>query len=274
MRLIVALLMLVAGGVAAQTRQVISFEELTTRQRPQKLSWTNPDSTREELEITQMQIPMDTEMQDLTRRFMRENYGRESIWVEPRMIVIHSMDLGGLQPSLELSSFLDRRMPAEWSTQAKAGSLPSGAQFMIDRDGTIYCLTPPTLSSDESKVSYGRDDHRWLIKRHLDANPMALGIENVTPKNGSFEDLTEEQVNANAQLIRWILWMEKGRVTHLASHHHFNDSARFDAMLKEFSLEVPRPMFRAWTRRDIGDQMFQRILEDVRRRGWLVNVKF
>jgi hypothetical protein len=274
MRLAVALLMLVANLVVAQPLQVISYEGLRNSQLKQKLSWINPDSTREELEIIQMAIPIDNEMKDLTRRFMSENYGRSSIWVEPRMIVIHSMDLGDLQRSLEQSSFLDRRMPPGWSTQAKAGALPSGAQFIIDRDGKIYCLTPPNLSHDESKVSYKRDDHRWMIKRHLDANPMALGIENVTPQNGSFEDLTEQQVNANAQLVRWLLWMEKGTIIHLASHHQFNDSARFDSMLKEFSLKLPRPMLRAWTRKDVGEAAFHRIIDDVRKRGWSVKESF
>jgi hypothetical protein len=274
MRLFAAILILLADQVAAQSLQVISYESLKKNQLPQKLSWINPDSTKEELQIIQMAIPIDNEMKDLTRLFMSENYGRSSIWVEPRMIVIHSMDLGDLQHSLEQSSFLDRHMPPEWTTQAKAGALPSGAQFIIDRDGKIYCLTPPNLSHDESRVSYRREDHRWMIKRHLDANPMALGIENVTPQNGSFEDLTGQQVNANAQLVRWLLWMEKGSITHLASHHQFNDSARFDSMLKEFSLKLPRPMLKAWTRKDVGEAAFRRIIDDVRKRGWPVKESF
>ena len=271
-----ALLFVLVGEVWGQSSQerLITFDDLLKQKINRNVSWTNPDSTREEMVIVQMGIPADAEMKDLTRQFMQDNYGRSSIWVEPRMIVLHSMDLGDLRNSLEKSSFLDKRIPAAWETVVKAGTLPNGAQFIIDRDGTIYCLTPPVSVSSESTVSYNRDDHRWLIRRQMDANPLALGIENVTPTNRSYTDLTPVQIDANARLVRWLLWMEKGSITHVTSHHQFNDSVQFKSMLKEFSLTLPRPMYRPWYRKDIGNRVGHRIVEVVRRRGWVVREEF
>ena len=96
-----------------QPGQVISFDDLQKKKALKKFAWTNPDSSREDLEITEMQIPVDNEMRQLTSKFLRDNYGRNSTWVDPRMIVIHSMDLEDLETSLEQSSFLDRKMPQE-----------------------------------------------------------------------------------------------------------------------------------------------------------------
>jgi hypothetical protein len=270
-----SVLLLVSLSSTAQTaRQVISYDELVKRHVTTSHSWINPDSTREAIVITEMSIPLDREMKDLTRKFMLDNYRRTSTWVEPRMIMIHSMDLRDLKNSLEQSSFLDRRMPARWRTQVKAGTLPSGAHFIIDRDGTIYCLTPPSSMDEESGISYDRDNHRWFVRRHFDANPMALGIENVTPKDGRYDDLTDEQIIANAKLVRWLMWMEKDSITHVTSHHQFNDKEQFVAMLSEFSLELARTPYRAWTRKDVGDEVLKRILDEVKKQGWTVKEKF
>ena len=257
-----------------QSSRVISFHDLQKKKIEKKFSWTNPDSSREEMEVTEMPIPVDNEMLDLTSKFMNDNYGSNSTWVDPRIIVIHSMDLEDLRTSLEQSSFLDRKMPKEWATVVKAGSLPSGAHFIIDRDGTIYCLTPPSSITDDRKISYDRNHHQWLIRRHVDAIPIALGIENVTKKDGRYDDLTDEQIVSNAKLVRWLLWMEKSSVKYVMSHHQFNDTTRFESMMKHFSLTTPRPLIRAWTRQDVGDTVLQRILTDVRRRGWLLKDDF
>lgn len=261
-------------ALSAQPDRVITYEQLQHRKVERKFSWTNPDQSTEEVSFVEMAIPVDKHMKELTRRFVRDNYGWNSIWVEPRLIVIHSMDLGNMQATLEESSFLDRRMPQSWTTVVKAGELPSGAHFIIDMDGTIYCLTPPVDSSDDARTSYDRQQHRWMIRRHHDGNPMAIGIENVTPCNDSFEDLSAAQVASNAKLVRWLLWLEQGSITHVASHHQFNDSARFESMLKAYSLELPRPMYRAWTRRDVGDRVLDAILAEVRRKGWPVKNDF
>lgn len=261
-------------GNVAPGQSVISFDQLFATRVEQTFAWVNPDSSSEKIRFEQMPIPVDKQMKDMTQRFMLDNYGRNSIWVEPRMIVIHSMDLEDLQTSLQQSSFLDRRMPGTWTTVVKAGSLPSGAHFIIDRDGTIYCLTPPWSTDDDTGISYNRDRHRWFIRRHVDANPMAIGIENVTLRNGSFDDLTSAQVASNAKLVRWLLWMEKGAITHVVSHHQFNDTTQYEAMLKEFSIELPRPMYRAWTRKDVGDGVLGQILDKVRRKGWNVREQF
>jgi hypothetical protein len=256
----------------SQSARVITFDQLLKERQEKNFAWVNPDSSREEIAIIQMPIPVDDEMRELTLKFQRDNYGRNSIWVGPRIIVIHSMDLDDLQTSLEQSSFLDRTIPKTWTTMAKAGSLPSGAHFIIDRDGKIYCLTPPLSADDGKTISYERNEHRWLVKRHVDALPIALGIENVTARNGSFEDLTEKQITSNAQLVRWLLWIESGSIDYVMSHHQFNDSSRFERVTKTFSTD--RPTHRATNRQDVGDTVLQQILTGVRKRGWVIKNDF
>lgn len=266
------LTVLSSAAALAQPGRVITFDELLTRKVQKNVEWVNPDSTREQIEFTQMAIPVDDDMKELTRRFVGDNYGRNSIWVEPRIIVIHSMDLEDLQTSLEQSSFLDRSLPKTWTTMAKAGALPSGAHFIIDRDGKIYCITPPLAVDDGKRISYERNEHRWLVKRHVDALPIALGIENVTASNGSFDDLTEEQITSNARLVRWLLWMERRSIEYVMSHHQFNDNAKFERLTGTFS--PSRPVYRATNRQDVGDAVLRRIVADVRRRGWVVKDDF
>jgi hypothetical protein len=257
-----------------QPTQTITFDELLRNRVEKKFSWTNPDSSREEITVVEMQIPVDDEMKNLTARFIKDNYNRNSIWVEPRMIVIHSMDLEDLRSSIEKSSFLYHKMPPTWTTVAKAGPLPSGAHFIIDSDGTIYCLTPPSSTTDEAKISYERGQHRWLVRRHLDAVPFALGIENVTKKDSRYNDLSDQQIISNAKLVRWLLWLESDSVQYVMSHHQFNDTTRFEKMMKTFSLAPRRPLIRPWRRQDVGNVVIQKITSGVKTKGWKLKDDF
>ena len=189
------------------------------------------------------------------------------------MIVLHAMDFGSLQEALEKSSFLHDRMPIEWGSMSKAGLLPNGAHFMIDQNGNVYCIMPP-LKNEWMNESWSRENHRWMIRRHLEGNPMALGIENITPANDQYDDLTEKQIQANAKLIRWLLWFEQDKIQYVTSHHQFNDSTFQQSMLKQFQLRYSNPHYRVTDREDVGDRNLKKILDQLSTHGWKVKSEF
>lgn len=246
----------------------ISFEELLKRKSSRVLKWINPDATRDSLFITILPIPITEKIVGLTSDFTQSNYGIATAWLNPKMIVLHSMDFGSLKEALEKSSFLHDRMPESWGVLAKAGSLPNGAHFFIDQEGAIYCLTPP-LSKNSFSESWS-DDHRWLIRRHQDGNPLAIGIENITLPNGKFDDLTEEQIEANAKLIQWLISFEKSQIQYVFSHHQFNDTTFHATVLQKYNLQHYQQQYRTTGRQDIGNQMLQKIKAIVIQTGWKI----
>ena len=246
--------------------RVISFDDLVERKTIKKIEWTNPNGVTETMRLTEMPVPVDRKMKELTRDFVLANYGLNSIWLHPRVIVFHAMGDGDLKTSLEVSSFLHDQIPESWGNLFKAGKLPNGAHFIIEKNGNVICLSLP-VSSDESRISYDRGDHKWLVKRHQDGNPIAIGIENVTDQ-GNVTDLTKEQIESNAKLARWLLWMEKGKVDYAMSHHQFNDDQNYDLFLTAFKLQHLQKQYRTKGRRDIGDKNLRRIIDKINQFGY------
>jgi hypothetical protein len=241
--------------------KVISFEALQKKSIERNLEWTNPDGSREEMKIIEMAIPFGEAMKQRTKEFVHSVYGLDSISLKPKMIVFHAMGDGDLQTSLEVSSFLNDRIPDSWGNLSKAGTLSNCAHFIVDRNGTIICLSPP-VSSNNDRVSYERNAHKWFIKRHQDGNPVAIGIENVTAK-GDYTSLTTDQLASNAKLARWLFWFENGTIEFGASHHQFNDGKNYDLFLKSFHLENRKKEFRTTSRKDIGDKNLTEILKQI-----------
>ena len=251
----------------------ISFGELEKTRITREVEWTNPDGRNERMTILEMAIPIDQKIKKLTLDFVVSNYHIDSIWLQPRMVVFHSMDLGNLQNSLERSSFLNDHIPESWGTLHRAGKLPNGAHFIIEKNGDIVCLTPP-VSLDGSEISYKKENHKWLIRRHQDGNPVALGVENVTDRNGDFTDLTIEQIESNAKLARWLLWMENGKIKYLTSHHQFNDEKEFNRMLEVFSLTHYQKRYRTLERKDIGGKNLLKIIQKVEAVNYRIKSRF
>ena len=244
---------------------IISFEDLQLKSIERKLEWKNPDGAMEEIKIIEMRVPFDEVMKQKTKEFVHSVYGLDSIWLNPKMIVFHAMGDGDLKTSLEVSSFLNDRIPGSWGNLSKAGQLPNGAHFIIDRDGMIICLSPP-LRKHGDQVSFEKDDHRWLIKRHQDGNPLALGIENVTPQ-GDYTDLSIAQIESNAKLARWLIWFENGTFEYVTSHHQFNDDRSYQGFLQAFHLQNQKMQFRTKGRKDIGDRNLTEILKRIQSFG-------
>ena len=240
---------------------ITSFDDLQKNSVEKSLEWKKPDGSLEEMKIILMPIPFNERMKKQTREFVHQVYGLDSIWLNPKMIVFHAMGDGDLKTSLEVSSFLNDHIPTSWGNLSKAGLLSNGAHFIIDRDGTIICLSPPVLN-DDSQISFDRDRHRWFIKRHQDGNPIAIGIENVTDRN-NYTDLTPAQLSSNAKLTRWLIWFESGKIEFVTSHHQFNKDKNYDRFLKYFGLQNLKKQYRTTGRMDIGENNLTEILKQI-----------
>ena len=200
-------------------RQVglIDYDTLWSTVHTREVAWTNPDGSADTLTLHELVIPTPPAIREATRTYVRENHGRDTMWLEPRMVVLHSMDLGDLRTSLEASSFLHHEMPPSWGKLPQAGSLPNGAHFMVDAEGTIFVLTPPEAKNGTSPY-YG-PGHRWLVRRHQDGNPVAIGIEHLTPHNRDYTDVTGAQIAATTRLVRWLVTLEGGAIDYVIGHH-------------------------------------------------------
>jgi len=254
--LFLPLLALGQPSYPALTR-LATFDALQKTAVPRTFAWVNGDGSKEEIQFIEMAIPVTPDVRALTRTFVHDVYDLDSMVMKPQMIIFHAMGDGDLKTSLEVSSFLNDEIPEDWGTLRRAGKLANGAHFIIDRDGTIINLSPP-VGADGSTPSFDRDHHSWLIKRHQDGNPVAIGVENVTPA-GNHTDLTEAQLNANAQLARWLIYFENGRLRYLASHHQFESDAHYASFLSAFHLQNLQKKYRTRGRRDIGDQALRDI---------------
>lgn len=265
----VALLIGVCVDVLAMAQypaltRVITFNKLKASATYHELEWTNPGGNIETMRLTVMAIPVDQKMKKLTREFEKANYGIDSLYVDPHAIVFHAMGDGDLRRTLEISSFLNDKISASWGNLSKAGWMPNGAHFIVDRSGEVICLTPPV--GNDGTISFARSDHKWIIKRHQDANPVAIGIENVTEKD-DYTGLTPEQLEANAKLARWLMWMDEG-IVFLTSHHQFNDDAFNDAFLANFDRKHLQKKFRTRGRQDVGDDNLKTIIQMVNAAGY------
>lgn len=113
----------------------------------------------------------------LTLEYSALHYGKETVEIVPKAVVVH------WTATKDFSSvyryFYDEKM--------SDGTLNVASHFLVDRNGTVYRLTPETA-----------------LNRHaIGYNHSAIGIENVGGADGK-EDLTEEQLEANIDLIRYL----------------------------------------------------------------------
>ena len=140
----------------------------------------------------------------LTKQYVKQHYGMEvdDITIDPKVIVLHwTADMGldssfaRLQPEL---------LPGSRGDIATAGALNVSAQFLVDRDGTIYRLMP----------------ENWMARHVIGLNYESIGIENVGGEGNAKEDLTPAQLRANIALVRYLA----GKYPHmeyLIGHHEY-----------------------------------------------------
>ena len=140
----------------------------------------------------------------LMREYALLHYGEAFTEIVPQVVVVHWTEMP------EADGVYDY-----FYKEARAdGTLNVCSQFLVDRDGTIFRLTPETML-DRHAIGYN-----WC----------AIGIENVGGVDGK-EDLTPEQLQANVLLIRYL--REKYPTVRYMWGHYQQKSAEKSGLYKE-----------------------------------------
>lgn len=149
--------------------------------------------------ILEKPVVIDQERIDLSLEYMRSRHGMDAQtpWIRPTMVVVHWTAV----PTLEASYDVFKKTRLEGRADILAAStLNVAAQFLIDRDGTIFRLMPDTL----------------FARHTIGLNHTAIGIENVGSQR---EPLTRAQLRANEALIRYLA--RHHEIRYLIGHHEY-----------------------------------------------------
>lgn len=145
-------------------------------------------------------VVFDEERKKLSIQYLRERHGiiQDSATIVPRMIVLHWTAIPTLEQSFDAMN--PAVLPGARKGIAGASNLNVAAQFLVDRDGMIFRQLPETA-----------------FARHvIGLNYCAIGVENV---GGSNALLTEEQLDANEALIRYL--KKKYNIEYVIGHHEY-----------------------------------------------------
>lgn len=151
--------------------------------------------------VVQKPILFDEERKVLSIEYLEKRHGLKQTEpvIKPVMIVLHWTEI----PSAEktFNAFNPSTLPGARKEIASASRLNVSSQYLIDRDGTIYQLMPDTV-----------------FARHvIGLNYCAIGVENI---GGSNSPLTDAQLEANEQLIRYL--KNKYPIEYVIGHYEYN----------------------------------------------------
>ena len=122
-------------------------------------------------------LPLNENRLRLTREYSEKHYGFSKTEIIPKVVVIH-WTAGSTFKSAYDTFYNDDRGD---------GTVNVSSQFIVDRDGTIYRITP----------------ENFMARHVIGFNHCAIGIENVGGV-GNVEDLTDAQLSANIFLIKYL----------------------------------------------------------------------
>lgn len=151
--------------------------------------------------IVSKPINFDQERIELTIAYRRlhQDPSAHDVIIQPKMIILHWT---GIPSFISTWNYFNRtRAEAARAELAAAGEVNVSAQFLVDRDGTIYRLMPET----------------WMARHCIGLNHVAIGVENVG--DGEKFPLTQAQVEANAALVRYLAGQYP--ITHLIGHMEY-----------------------------------------------------
>ena len=156
----------------------------------------------------------------LIEEYALEHYGFSVIEITPRAVIVHWTASGNCEGTYKY--FYDE----EFKSGIDKGTLNVASHFLIDRDGTIYRLTPETA-----------------LNRHaIGYNWCAIGIENVGGVGGK-EDLTAAQLLANINLICY-LYEKYSTIEYVFGHYQqveARESGLFIENVPDYFAEKPDP---------------------------------
>jgi hypothetical protein len=153
------------------------------------------------LRIVSKPINFNPERIQLTIAYRRVHQDPKAndVIIQPKMIILHWTGISSFESTWNY--FNRRRAEAARPELAAAGEVNVSAQFLVDRDGTIYSLMPET----------------WMARHCIGLNHVAIGIENVG--DGGKFPLTAAQVKADAALVRYLAG--KYPISHLIGHMEY-----------------------------------------------------
>lgn len=151
-------------------------------------------------EIIRKPINYSSERVSLSLDYLKTHYNivQKTPAISPKMIVLHYTAGGTVETNFKY--FNKTHLESARNTLKKQSTLNVSSQYIIDRDGTIYQLMEPTQ----------------FARHTIGLNYCAIGIENIGSKK---EPLTEKQVAANAQLVRYLT--KKYKIEYLIGHSEY-----------------------------------------------------
>lgn len=145
-------------------------------------------------------IIFDAERKQLSLEYLEKRHGlkQDEPSIKPRMIVLHWTAIPTIEQTFDV--FNKSRIPGSRKEIATASALNVSAQYLVDRDGTVFRLLPDTV-----------------FARHvIGLNYCAIGVENV----GSDKDpLTPAQLASNEELIRYL--KRKYPIEYVIGHYEY-----------------------------------------------------
>ena len=141
--------------------------------------------------MVQKPVPQSANRERLTLEYAQKHYGLSTTKIVPQAVAVH-WTAGPTWQSAYYTFYNDSRGD---------GTVNVCSHYIVDKDGTIYCLTEETA-----------------LNRHIIGyNWCAIGIENVGGV-GNREDLTPAQLQANIALIKY-LHAKYPTIKHVFGHY-------------------------------------------------------
>lgn len=153
-----------------------------------------------EFKIVNKPINYSEERIRLSLEYLKEHHGltQKTPTIVPKMIVLHYTAGGTVESNHQY--FNKTHLESARNTLKKQSTLNVSSQYIVDRDGTIYQLMEPNM----------------FARHTIGLNYCAIGVENIGSKK---QPLTEKQVAANAQLVRYLT--KKYKIEYLIGHSEY-----------------------------------------------------
>ncbi|MCI3938873.1 peptidoglycan recognition protein family protein [Chryseobacterium aahli] len=153
-----------------------------------------------EFKIVNKPINYSEERIRLSLEYLKDHHGltQKTPTIVPKVIVLHYTAGGTVESNFKY--FNNTHLESARNTLKKQSTLNVSSQYIVDRDGTIYQLIEPNI----------------FARHTIGLNYCAIGVENIGSKK---QPLTEKQVAANAQLVRYLT--KKYKIEYLIGHSEY-----------------------------------------------------
>jgi len=179
----------------------------------------------------------------MTKQYIDQHYGYhvKDITIDPKMIVLHWTAVNSLEDSYQ--RLKPQKLYSDRKDIVKASALNVSAHFLVDRDGTIYQLMPDNQ----------------MARHVIGLNYSSIGIENVGGEGNIKEDLSEAQVQANIDLVRYLKSKYPG-IEYLIGHHEYR-------LMEKSPLWLEKDKGYRTQKRDPGKKFMRSVRKGVRDLG-------